>query len=128
MADVTVNDLAKSVGASVERLLSQMGQAGLVHKNATDMVSDDEKQTLLAFLKTAHGESAEAPRKITLKRKTTTTLKTGTGSARKTINVEVRKKRTYVKRADIEGDVSGDHELGQDADELLEIEADQDIE
>ena len=67
MADVTVNDLAKSVGASVERLLSQMGQAGLAHKNATDMVSDDEKQTLLAFLKTAHGESAEAPRKITLK-------------------------------------------------------------
>ena len=125
MADVTVNDLAKSVGASVERLLSQMGQAGLAHKNATDMVSDDEKQTLLAFLKTAHGESAEAPRKITLKRKTTTTLKTGTGSARKTVNVEVRKKRTYVKRTDIEGDLGGDHDPMSDAEELLEIDTEQ---
>ncbi len=125
MADVTVNDLAKSVGASVERLLSQMGQAGLAHKNATDMVSDDEKQTLLAFLKTAHGESAEAPRKITLKRKTTTTLKTGTGSARKTVNVEVRKKRTYVKRTDIEGDLGGDHDPMADAEELLEIDTEQ---
>jgi translation initiation factor IF-2 len=52
----------------------------------------------LAFLKTSHGESTEAPKKITLKRKTTTTLKTGSGSGRKTVNVEVRKKRTYVKR------------------------------
>ncbi|HMW47462.1 MAG TPA: translation initiation factor IF-2, partial [Cellvibrionaceae bacterium] len=125
MADVTVNDLAKSVGASVERLLSQMGQAGLAHKKATDMVSDEEKQTLLAFLKTQHGESAEAPRKITLKRKTTTTIKTGTGSARKTVNVEVRKKRTYVKRTDLEGDAGGDQDLLQDAEELLEIDNEQ---
>lgn len=125
MADVTVNDLAKSVGASVERLLSQMGQAGLAHKNATDMVSDEEKQTLLAFLKTQHGESAEAPRKITLKRKTTTTIKTGTGSARKTVNVEVRKKRTYVKRTDLEGDAGGDHDGLADAEELLEIDNEQ---
>jgi len=125
MADVTVNDLAKSVGASVERLLSQMGQAGLAHKKATDMVSDDEKQTLLAFLKTQHGESAEAPRKITLKRKTTTTIKTGTGSARKTVNVEVRKKRTYVKRTDLDGEIGGDQDQLLEADELLEIEAEQ---
>lgn len=125
MADVTVNDLAKSVGASVERLLSQMGQAGLAHKKATDMVSDDEKQTLLAFLKTQHGESAEAPRKITLKRKTTTTIKTGTGSARKTVNVEVRKKRTYVKRTDLDGETGGDQDQLLEADELLEIEAEQ---
>ena len=55
------------------------------------MVSDEEKQTLLAFLKPSTVRNAEAPRKITLKRKTTTTLKTGTGSARKTVNVEVRK-------------------------------------
>lgn len=125
MADVTVNDLAKSVGASVERLLSQMGQAGLAHKKATDMVSDDEKQTLLAFLKTQHGESAEAPRKITLKRKTTTTIKTGTGSERKTVNVEVRKKRTYVKRTDLDGETGGDQDQLLEADELLEIEAEQ---
>lgn len=100
MADVTVSELAKSVGASVDRLLTQMGQAGLPHKTPGDTVSDEEKQTLLSFLKMSHGETAAAPKKITLKRKTTTTLKTGSGSSRKTINVEVRKKRTYVKVSD----------------------------
>jgi translation initiation factor IF-2 len=104
MADVTVSELAKSVGASVDRLLTQMGQAGLPHKTPGDTVSDEEKQTLLTFLKMSHGESAAAPKKITLKRKTTTTLKTGSGSSRKTINVEVRKKRTYVKVSDNDAD------------------------
>lgn len=116
MAEVTVSDLAKSVGASVDRLLSQMGQAGLPHKSESDTVSDDEKQTLLTFLKTSQGESAAAPKKITLKRKTTTTLKTGSGSARKTINVEVRKKRTYVKREDVEAapsEIESAQEAGQ---------------
>ncbi len=98
MAEVTVSELAKSVGTSEDRLLKQMAEAGLPHVSADAVVSDDEKQTLLAFLKTSHGESGEAPKKITLKRKTTTTLKTGSGSGRKTVNVEVRKKRTYVKR------------------------------
>jgi len=98
MAEVTVSELAKSVGTSEDRLLKQMAEAGLSHKSVDAVVSDDEKQTLLAFLKTSHGESSEAPKKITLKRKTTTTLKTGSGSGRKTVNVEVRKKRTYVKR------------------------------
>ncbi|GMG86416.1 translation initiation factor IF-2 [Biformimicrobium ophioploci] len=100
MAEVTVSELAKSVGASVERLLKQMKDAGLSHTSADALVSDTEKQTLLNFLKNSHGEKpVEAPRKITLKRKTTTTLKTGSGAGRKTVNVEVRKKRTYVKRS-----------------------------
>ncbi|MCW8194997.1 translation initiation factor IF-2 [Proteobacteria bacterium 005FR1] len=98
MAEVTVSELAKSVGASVERLLNQMQEAGLKHNSADQVVSDAEKQTLLTFLKDSHGARDVAPKKITLRRKTTTTLKTGSGSARKTVNVEVRKKRTYVKR------------------------------
>ncbi|WP_096086076.1 translation initiation factor IF-2 [Agaribacterium haliotis] len=98
MAEVTVSELAKSVGTSVERILSQMKQAGLNHGASDDLVSDEEKQTLLSFLKASHGQSAAEPKKITLKRKTTTTLKTGSGGSRKTVNVEVRKKRTYVKR------------------------------
>jgi translation initiation factor IF-2 len=98
MAEVTVSELAKSVGASVERLLKQMAEAGLKHTDENALVSDEEKKTLLAFLKTQHGESTDAPKKITLKRKTTTTLKTGSGASRKTVNVEVRKKRTFVKR------------------------------
>ena len=104
MAEVTVSELAKSVGASVDRILAQMKQAGLSHQNSDEMVSDEEKQTLLAFLKSSHGESADAPKKITLKRKTTTTLKTGSGASRKTVNVEVRKKRTYVKREEASED------------------------
>lgn len=100
MAEVTVSELANSVGAPVERLLKQMQEAGLAQKSADALVSDDEKQKLLAFLKTSHGESTAEPKKITLQRKTTTTLKTGSGSARKVVNVEVRKKRTYVKRED----------------------------
>ncbi len=106
MAEVTVTELATSVGASVERLLKQMQEAGLRHKAADELVSDEEKQTLLAFLKSSHGDSDDAPKKITLKRKTTTTLKTGSGSARKTVNVEVRKKRTYVKRDDADEEVA----------------------
>jgi translation initiation factor IF-2 len=98
MADVTVSQLAEVVGTPVERLLNQMKEAGLPHGAATDRVSEADKQTLLTFLKQSHGESTDAPKKITLKRKTISTLKTGSGSSRKTVNVEVRKKRTYVKR------------------------------
>ena len=96
MAEVTVSELAKVVGASVDRLLSQMREAGLSHDAADATVSDEEKQKLLAYLKSLHGEKAREPKQITLKRKTVSTLKTGAG--RKTVNVEVRKKRTYVKR------------------------------
>lgn len=99
MAEVTVKELAAQVGAPVERLLGQMKEAGVGAKHPDDMVSDEEKQTLLSFLKSSHGESADAPKKITLKRKTTTTLKVG---GKKSVNVEVRKKRTYVKREETE--------------------------
>mgnify|MGYP000017614425 CR=1 FL=1 len=98
MAEVTVSQLAEVVGAPVDRLLTQMKQAGLKQTSADQTVSDDEKQTLLAFLKTSHGEKIDAPKKITLKRKTLSTLKSGGGTGKKTVNVEVRKKRTYIKR------------------------------
>jgi translation initiation factor IF-2 len=75
-----------------------MKDAGLAHESADELVSDAEKKSLLAFLKASHGEQNEQPKKITLKRKTTSTLKVGSGAGRKTVNVEVRKKRTYVKR------------------------------
>ncbi len=100
MAEVTVKQLAEVVGASVDRLLTQMKDAGLPHTDAAEVVSDEDKQTLLAYLKRSHGESNEAPKRITLKRKTLSTLKTAGSSGKKTVNVEVRKKRTYVKRAE----------------------------
>jgi translation initiation factor IF-2 len=99
MAQVTVQQLAEVVGASAERLLTQMKEAGLPHVEAAEAVSDEDKQTLLAHLKQSHGESTDAPRRITLKRKTLSTLRTPGSQGRKTVNVEVRKKRTYVKRA-----------------------------
>ncbi len=98
MAEVTVEQLAKDVGAPVERLLKQIEDAGLDQRNESDLVTDDEKQRLLAFLKESHGESSAEPKKITLKRKTTTTLKAGQN---RSVNVEVRKKRTYVKRSEV---------------------------
>src|SRR5690625_2486897 len=100
MADVTVSDLAKTLGKAVEisvdRLLAQMQEAGLPHKSADDLVSDEEKQQLLAYLKGQQGEGSAQPRKITLNRRKTETLKAGAG--RRTVAVEVRKKRTCVKR------------------------------
>ena len=96
MAEVTVSELAGVVGASVERLLAQMKEAGLPQTSSDATVSDEEKQTLLVYLKSLHGEQGSAPKKITLRRKTLGTLKAGAG--RKSVNVEVRKKRTYIKK------------------------------
>jgi translation initiation factor IF-2 len=98
MGQVTVQQLAEVVGASSERLLTQMKEAGLPHLEAEEAVSDEDKQTLLNYLKRSHGESVDAPKRITLKRKTLSTLRTSGSQGRKTVNVEVRKKRTYVKR------------------------------
>ena len=98
MAEVTVKQLADDVGAPVDRLLKQIVEAGLKARSESDAVSSDEKQQLLAYLRKTHGEAGAEPNKITLKRKTTTTLKAGKA---KTVNVEVRKRRTYVKRAEL---------------------------
>ena len=100
MTQVTVKELAQVVDTPVERLLQQMREAGLPHSSAEQVVTDNEKQALLAHLKSSHGEKkADAPRKITLQRKTTSTLRVA-GS--KTISVEVRKKKTFVERSNEE--------------------------
>ena len=101
MADVTVKELADVVGTSVDRLLSQMKEAGLPQTDAAQSVTDEQKQSLLLFLKKSHGDAASAPKKITLKRKVSTTLKAGQGG-KKAVSIEVRKKRTYVKREELE--------------------------
>jgi translation initiation factor IF-2 len=103
MADLSVTDLAKMVGVPVERLLEQIKEAGLPQEKATDRISNDHRSKLLAFLKSRHGDNSggdTAPKKITLKRKTVETLKTSDNQGRsKSVSVEVRKKRTYVKRS-----------------------------
>jgi translation initiation factor IF-2 len=102
MADVTVKQLADTVGAPVDRLLKQMKEAGLEHKSEGDAVTEEQKQVLLGFLKRSHGEAAKPAEKIVLKRKSTGTLKSGQGRAGRNVTVEVRRKRTYVKRSEVE--------------------------
>ncbi|OLU34043.1 translation initiation factor IF-2 [Pseudomonas sp. PA27(2017)] len=109
MTQVTVKELAQVVDTPVERLLQQMREAGLPHSSAEQVVTDNEKQALLAHLKSSHGDKkAEEPRKITLQRKTTSTLRVA-GS--KTISVEVRKKKTFVKRSNEEIEAEKQREL-----------------
>ena len=101
MADVTVAQFADVLKVPVDRLLAQLEEAGIQVKGAEDTISDDAKLELLTFLRESHGREAPAvtPRKITLKRKTQSELRQPVGQGRaRTVNVEVRKKRTYIKR------------------------------
>ncbi len=105
MSKVTVKQLAEQVGTPVDRLLTQLKEAGVSVSGATDVLGDEDRGRLLNFLK---GESTAAePKRITLKRKTTSELKlSGTrGVAAKTVSVEVRKRRTYVKAGATEEEV-----------------------
>lgn len=106
MSNVTIKQLADVLGMSVDKLLTQLEGAGMEFNDPDQVVSSREKVTLLGFLRRTHGKSEkdeahdQAPRRITLKRKTVSELTVNQGAARgKTVNVEVRQKRTYVKRS-----------------------------
>ncbi|MBD9680070.1 translation initiation factor IF-2 [Pseudomonas sp. PDM18] len=124
MTQVTVKELAKTVDTPVERLLQQMREAGLPHNDAEQVVTDSEKQALLAHLKGSHGDRADEPRKITLQRKTTSTIRVA-GS--KTVSVEVRKKKTYVKRDPEEVEAERQRELEEQraAEEAVRVKAEE---
>jgi translation initiation factor IF-2 len=104
MADVTVAQFAEVLKVPVEKLLVQLEQAGIKVGGAQDVISDEAKLELLTHLRRSHGQAAEdasssAPRKITLQRKQQSEIKLAGGTGRsRTVNVEVRVKRTYVKR------------------------------
>ena len=110
MPEVTVKQYAEVIQIPVERLLEQLEEAGLAGKSADDAISDNEKTELLGYLRRKHGKENEAgPERITLRRKTVSEIKipaTGLGSRSKvrskTVSVEVRKRRTYIKRSVIE--------------------------
>ncbi|AZD27609.1 translation initiation factor IF-2 [Pseudomonas chlororaphis] len=108
MTQVTVKQLADEVKTPVERLLQQMREAGLPHTAAEEHVTDSEKQSLLTHLKSSHKAKVEEPRKITLQRKTTSTLRVA-GS--KSISVEVRKKKVFVQRSPEEIEAERQREL-----------------
>jgi len=105
MADVTVKQFAEVVGITIDRLLEQLQEAGLKKDDADANLTDTEKMDLLSHLRRKHGKDEdgaedEGPKKITLSRKSTSELKVGGSQGKgKSVTVEVRKKRTYVKRS-----------------------------
>lgn len=109
MAEVTIKQFAEVLDVEVERLLSQLGEAGLGDISTPDAtIDDDQKLQLLSHLRQSHSakrdgapsDDSTAPRKITLKRRSVSELRmSGAQGRAKTVSVEVRKKRTYVKRS-----------------------------
>jgi len=139
MSDVTVRQLAEDVGIPVDRLLGQLTEAGLGKAGPDASISEDEKLSLLGYLRRSHGKEGESaggePRKITLKRKTVSELRqpaaqgrtTGRASptaraSAKTVSVEVRRKRTYVKRVAATEDEEPNLELESKLEPTPELE------
>ncbi|MGZ8224029.1 MAG: translation initiation factor IF-2 [Methylobacter sp.] len=107
MNNKTVRQLAEVVKIPLERLLEQLKEAGLSANAADDVINEDEKMQLLAHLRKRHGkpdgEDKSSPRRVTLERRKVIEIKQASvpGSSTKTISVEVRKKKTYIKRSDV---------------------------
>ncbi|HET9483268.1 MAG TPA: translation initiation factor IF-2 [Xanthomonadales bacterium] len=106
MSDVTVRQLASVLNLQVDKLLEQLAEAGMKFSGADQVVTSTEKVKLLGFLRRTHGkrdtqvEQEAGPQQITLRRKKVSELTVSSGAAKgKTVAVEVRQKRTYVKRS-----------------------------
>ena len=99
MSSTTVAEFASELKKSTETLLEQLRSAGVAKSAPTDSLTDADKQKLLGYLQASHGTATPERKKITLVKKSTSEIKQAdsTGKAR-TIQVEVRKKRTFVKR------------------------------
>ena len=113
MADVTIAQFADVLKVSVDRLIAQLDQAGITVSSPEDMISEEAKLELLTHLRRSHGHGSEgsAPSRITLRRKTQSELKLASNQGRaRTVNVEVRQKRTYIKRDVLEGQARAQQE------------------
>ena len=126
MSQVTVSQLADVLGVEADKLLSQLNDAGIEASGPDDAVSNDDKKKLLAHLRASHGKresDATAPRKVTLKRKSVSELKvagSGPRATTRTVNVEVRKKRTYVKREVVQEQIGTEDADREEARRILE--------
>ncbi|MDH3275237.1 MAG: translation initiation factor IF-2 [Gammaproteobacteria bacterium] len=104
MANVTIAQFAEVLKVPVDKLLAQLDEAGIKVSSSEDLISDDAKLELLTHLRRSHGQEetpgfAAAPRRITLNRKSQSELRLSGAQGRShVVNVEVRKKRTYIKR------------------------------
>ena len=101
MSNTSIKEFAEKLTLSTEKLLSQIEKAGIKNKNIDSSLSEEEKITLLKYLKGLHGEAADAPKKVTLNRKKVQKLSLSSGGGKRTVSVEVRKKRTYVKKPEV---------------------------
>jgi translation initiation factor IF-2 len=101
MSSTTVAEFANELKKSTDTLLEQLRSAGVAKSAASDILTDSDKHSLLSYLQNSHGTVSADRKKITLVKKQTTEIKQAdaTGKAR-TIQVEVRKKRTFVRRDD----------------------------
>ena len=100
MTNTTVADFANELKRPADALLEQLHAAGVGKRSTTDVLTDSDKQQLLTYLEASHGTGA-ARKKITLTKKTTSEIKQADASGKaRTIQVEVRKKRTFIKRED----------------------------
>ena len=100
MPEITVKSFAEQIGVAPDKLLQQLIAAGIGGKKSGDPLSDEEKMALLSFLRTHHGAGEPEAKRITLTQKSTSKIVQNSrfGQAR-AVQVEVRKKRTFVKRA-----------------------------
>lgn len=103
MSDVTVKEFAESINTPPQILLEQLNDAGIKVKSADDVITEDQKATLLEHLRSG---TKSGPKKITLNRKKTSEIKVASGGQARTVAVETRKTRTYVKREDIADNVA----------------------
>nr|WP_133130539.1 translation initiation factor IF-2 [Legionella yabuuchiae] len=119
MADVTVKQLAQVVGIPVERLLNQLQEAGLSITDDQQTVNEEQKRILLNHLKGGAREARPSPERITLRRKSVSQVTLGNDvHSGKTVNIEVRKKRTYVKRSLLE---QPEAQADESMDEIAEV-------
>jgi len=132
MADVTVTQFAEVLKVPVAKLLSQLDEAGIKVAGAEDWISEDAKLELLTHLRRTHGQddtsSPGAPRRITLRRKSQSELRlSGAQGRSRTVNVEVRRKRTYIKRDVLEQETQEKQEAldRQRQEEQEKVEAEQ---
>ncbi len=101
MSSNTVAEFATELGKPTSVLLEQLSNAGVEKRAGNDMLTETDKQKLLGYLQASHGTASGERKKITLTKKSTSEIKQADGSGRaRTIQVEVRKKRTFIKRDD----------------------------
>jgi translation initiation factor IF-2 len=107
MSEVTVKQLAGVLALPVDKLLEQLAEAGMKFDGPDQVVTSTEKVKLLGFLRRTHGKVDKpvedaAPKQITLKRRKVEELTVAAGKSKTTVNVEVRQKRTYIKRSEVD--------------------------